>query len=430
MRITINTLILIMLFYMVPSFQGQAKGIVNTKDFVTVQNGGFYCKGKPYKYVGTNFWYGAILASTGEGGDRTRLAKELNFLKKNGITNLRILVGGDGDNDIPSHIQPTLQTAPGVYNDTILEGLDYLLLELEKRDMKAILYLNNAWEWSGGYSTYLQWAGKGKAPVPSVDGWPAYMEYVKEFVRCEKAKDFSYNHVKNIVSRKNRFTGMPYSESPAIMSWQVANEPRAFSDDNKEAFAEWVQKTAQIIKSIDSNHLVSTGSEGRNGCEGDIDLWDKIHSFPEIDYANIHIWPYNWGWIKKETIVSGVGIATKNAQKYIDEHYALMSKKKKPIVLEEFGYPRDEFKFTPGSPTKGRDAYYQFIFSLIKNSEKIAGCNFWGWGGFAEPKQVIWKKGDPYTGDPAQEEQGLNSVFSTDKSTLEIIKRMNIQITK
>lgn len=30
--------------------------------------------------------------------------------------------------------------------------------------------------------------------------------------------------------------------------------------------------------------------------------------------------------------------------------------------------------------------------------------------------------GDDYTGDPAQEAQGLNSVFSTDKSTLDVIK--------
>ena len=30
--------------------------------------------------------------------------------------------------------------------------------------------------------------------------------------------------------------------------------------------------------------------------------------------------------------------------------------------------------------------------------------------------------GDPYTGDPAQEQQGLNSVFAKDKSTLKVIR--------
>ena len=35
--------------------------------FVTVENGHFVKDGKPYYYVGTNFWYGAILGSEGQG---------------------------------------------------------------------------------------------------------------------------------------------------------------------------------------------------------------------------------------------------------------------------------------------------------------------------------------------------------------------------
>lgn len=85
--------------------------------FVTVKDGKFYIGNQPYSYVGTNFWYGAILGSQGEGGDRARLLRELDFMKKNGINNLRILVGGDGADGITSRIQPTLQKKPGVYND-------------------------------------------------------------------------------------------------------------------------------------------------------------------------------------------------------------------------------------------------------------------------------------------------------------------------
>jgi mannan endo-1,4-beta-mannosidase len=63
-------------------------------------NGQFIRNGKPYYYVGTNFWYGAILGSEGEGGDRERLHKELDFLKSIGINNLRVLVGADGENGV------------------------------------------------------------------------------------------------------------------------------------------------------------------------------------------------------------------------------------------------------------------------------------------------------------------------------------------
>ena len=50
---------------------------------------------------------------------------------------------------------------------------------------------------------------------------------------------------------------------------------------------------------------------------------------------------------------------------YINRAYKLMEKAGRPMVLEEFGYPRDRFLFTPGSSTKGRDAYYKYVFGII-----------------------------------------------------------------
>ena len=85
--------------------------------FVTVQDGQFLRDGKPYNYIGTNFWYGPILASDGEGGDYERLTSELDTLKALGLTNLRVLVGAQGANGVFSRVEPTLETEPGVYND-------------------------------------------------------------------------------------------------------------------------------------------------------------------------------------------------------------------------------------------------------------------------------------------------------------------------
>lgn len=391
-------------------------------NFITVKNGEFYNGDSVYRYIGTNFWYGPLLASDGSFGNRDRLTAELDSLQAIGIDNLRVLAGGDGPDGLASHIEPNLQTAPGVYNDTILRGLDYFIAELEKRGMKAVIYLNNAWEWSGGYSAYLEWAGHGKAVIPSVDGWPAYMDYVKQFVQSDSAKALAANHVRNIVTRINSVTGRPYTESPAIMSWQIANEPRAFGEDNKEAFAEWIGETARLIKSLDPNHLVSVGSEGSHGCEEDIELWTRIHSFPEVDYGTIHIWPYNWSWISESTVTDSVAAACRNTDTYIDAHYARLSPMGKPIVLEEFGYPRDGMATAPGSPVTGRDSYYSHVFSQVRNTGKIAGVNFWGWGGLAVPAHDTWQHGDDYTGDPAQEPQGLNSVFACDTTTIAIIR--------
>ena len=393
-------------------------------------DGQFVRDGKPYYFVGTNFWYGAILGSEGEGGNRERLHKELDFLKSIGINNLRVLVGADGENGIKTRVEPSLQVAPGVYNDTILAGLDYFMNELRERDMTAVLYLNNSWEWSGGYSVYLQWSGHGDAVVPAVDGWPAYMEYVKQFPQSDSAKALFANHVNYIVSRTNRNNQIKYVDDPTIMSWQIGNEPRAFSDENKEPFARWMADVAAQIKSLDPNHMVSSGSEGAWGCEMDMNLFEKIHADPNINYLNIHIWPYNWSWVKADSLKELLPRAKENTKKYIDDHMVIARKYSKPIVLEEFGFPRDGFSFSKEAPTTARDEYYRYVFDLIRQDREsgglFAGCNFWAWGGFAgqNPDHVFWEKGDDYTGDPAQEQQGLNSVFATD-STIEIIKAEN-----
>ena len=393
-------------------------------------DGQFVRDGKPYYFVGANFWYGAILGSEGEGGNRERLHKELDFLKSIGINNLRVLVGADGENGIKTRVEPSLQVAPGVYNDTILAGLDYFMNELRERDMTAVLYLNNSWEWSGGYSVYLQWSGHGDAVVPAVDGWPAYMEYVKQFPQSDSAKALFANHVNYIVSRTNRYNQRKYVDDPTIMSWQIGNEPRAFSDENKEPFARWMADVAAQIKSLDPNHMVSSGSEGSWGCEMDMNLFEKIHADPNINYLNIHIWPYNWSWVKADSLKELLPRAKENTKKYIDDHMVIARKYSKPIVLEEFGFPRDGFSFSKEAPTTARDEYYRYVFDLIRQDREsgglFAGCNFWAWGGFAgqNPDHVFWEKGDDYTGDPAQEQQGLNSVFATD-STIEIIKAEN-----
>lgn len=388
-------------------------------------------------YVGTNFWYGAILASTGAGGDRERLSCELDAMQAVGINNLRVLVGADGLPGVEAKVEPVLQPEPGVYNDTILDGLDYLLAELGKRHMYAVLFLNNSWEWSGGYSQYLGWAKNMHWPTPQEVGYSKYMSSCAEWSRCREAQELFYNHVRFIVGRTNRYTGKPYREDPAIFSWQIGNEPRAFSMDVAEPFAEWIHESAKLIKKLDPNHMVSTGSEGIWGCEGDSALCRLIHSFPEIDYVTCHIWPFNWRWMDPEDMAGTIDQAIENSNDYIRRHLEICEDLQKPLVIEEFGFPRDIATWADGTcrmqtPVTNRDLYYASVFNSIVESHTeggwLRGCNFWGWGGNALPQHQQWLPGDPYTGDPAQEDQGLNSVFALDETTISLISDCNRQL--
>ena len=391
--------------------------------------------GKPYHYIGTNMWYASVLGSEGEGGNRERLCRELDHLKSIGVTNLRILTGPDAGSALANPAKPYLQTAPGVLNDTILHGLDFVIAELDKRGMDAVIYLNNAWDWSGGYGFYLKECGYGDSPDTNVPGgYSEYVDYCANFSREPKAIEMYYSYIKAIVSRTNSITGRSYKDEPAIMAWQLCNEPRPFAKDNKEAFAKWISKAAALIKSIDPNHLVSTGSEGYIGCEVDMELCEKIHADSNIDYLTIHIWPVNWGWAPRSNPDSGIGNACIESGNYIAEHIELAKKLNKPLVIEEFGYSRKDNISGTEPTTESRDIFYSFIFEQVKNSVEqnlpIAGCNFWGWGGNGRPRDLVWRAGDDYLSDPPHEPQGWYSVFDCDTTTIEIIKEYSKAITE
>jgi len=407
---------------------------INTRSFVKVENGHFVRNGKTYYYIGANYWYGPILGAKGEYGDRKRLLEELDLMKANGIDNLRILAGAEGPDGQPHRVTPGLQKSPRVYNDDLLEGLDFLLNEMDKRDMVAILYLNNSWEWSGGYAQYLNWNGYGDIPYPLVDGhtWPEFMNYAAQFHKCTPCKEQFYNHVKFLLNHVNSFNGKAYKDDPAIMAWEVGNEPRAFSQENKPLLLQLINETSALIKSIAPNQLVTTGTEGKWGCEGDIELFKATHSSENIDYLTMHIWPYNWQWLDKNNMNGTIDNCVKLAGQYMDEHLTVASELNKPIVFEEFGMPRDGFSFDLSSTTTARDKYYTSAFEKVyqnaKSTGNLGGANFWSFGGTGKPNTEnadhFWKQGDHLIGDPPQEEQGLNSVFVSD-STMGIINLFN-----
>lgn len=392
---------------------------------IKVVDGQFLRDGSPYYYIGTNFWYGPILASDGEGGNMERLKGELDCLKGLGVENLRIIAGADEGSTHANTVYPYLQQKPGVFNDTLLVGLDRFLVELAKRGMTCVIYLNNSWDWSGGYGFYLKYAGKGDSPASGEGQFHNYARYASEFVRTPKAKELFYNYVKTIVSRTNSITGKPYKDDPTIMAWQIGNEPRSFSLEGKKDFMDYLHHTAKLIKEYDSNHMVSVGSEGSVGCENDLALYDQIHADENIDYLTIHIWPQNWKWCTRGRLWEDLPYVYQQTDKYLRDHLHIASKLGKPLVIEEFGYPRDGVAYTDYSYTTCRDGFYEYIMGLVVKSAstegKLAGCNFWGWGGQGRPVREEWQRGDDYICDPPHEPQGWYSVYNTDSTTLSII---------
>lgn len=403
--------------------------------FVTVKGTEFIKDGKPYRYIGANYWYGSLLASK-HYGDRERLKRELDVMKANGIDNLRIMAGADGgkyDYTVPYAMQPE----QGKYEDECFDGLDFLLSEMGKRNMVAVLYLTNNWEWSGGMAQYLEWNGYGPIPNPNVapeNTWQKFMEYTAQFHSCEPCKSAFEAHIKKVIKRTNRYTKKKYTDDPAIMAWQVANEPRIFTVENETAFTEWLNKTVDLIESLDHNHLICTGSEGSAGSNADIDTFERTHKNANIDYLTMHIWPKNWLWYDHKDENGTLPVAMEKASEYIEKHLAVAVQLQKPIVVEEFGLPRSQESLDPKSNVDSRNAFYTLFFERLLKSKNekqpLQGVNFWGFGGegSAKNEKGKWNAGDPFTADPPQEPQGLNTVFSSDVETLALVKSYNLKL--
>lgn len=402
-----------------------------TNSFVSVKGHQFYVNNQPYYFVGTNYWYGSLLGlekNRRKGIDRLR--KELDFMKANGITNLRLMAGAEGSGMINGVIRvgPPLQPEQGKFNESVLDGLDLILHEMGKRNMKAVVFFSNNWEWSGGFQQYLTWNGRVPDEMKTRKlSWDELRDVVSQFYTCEPCKENYAGQVSFVLSRTNKYSKKKYTEDPTIMAWELANEPRPMRPAANEAYKKWIAGVAAMIKAKEKNHLVTIGHEGFMGTES-LSLFEEIHADKNIDYLTIHIWAKNWGWFKGEEIAEGFPNVIEKAVAYIKQHIPVAEKLNKPLVIEEFGLPRDKHSFDPKASTFFRDAYYQKVLSFIGGqpggSDYVAGANFWAFGGTARPGKgrIFWKAGDEYMGDPPMEEQGLNTVFDSDKSTWKIIK--------
>lgn len=309
----------------------------------------------------------------GPGGDRELLLEELDRLQSIGVTNLRVMAASEGPNTEPYRMVPALMLSPGVYDERVLDGLDFFIAEMGKREMKAVMMLNNYWQWSGGMGQYVSWSEGSAIPYPG--DWGEFMSYSAKFYDCTECQIWYRDHIEMLIDHTNPYTGLKYRDDPAIFAWELANEPRRYPYS-------WIDETAGYIKSLDRNHLVTTGSEGAP--PGESQDFQRTHDGASIDYATVHIWPQNWGWYDPSNPTT-YERAEQNALEYLRRHVFDMAVLDKPLVLEEFGLARDwepvHNIYDPGSSTMYRDRFYNAMFAevydLVLKGGPIAGDNFW-----------------------------------------------------
>ena len=385
----------------------------STMAFITTKGTQFAEAGKRYVFVGTNFWQGMNLGASTSPGDRARLGRELDRLQTLGITNVRAMAASEGPDTEPYRTVPSLMPQPGVYNEQVFQGLDYFLDQLSQRGIRVVMVLNNYWEWTGGMAQYVSWGQGTKIPYRLDPGgdYNTFAQYIDRFYACSPCQTAYRAHIQTVIKRINTVNGRTYRDDPTIFAWQLANEPRNYP-------ANWIGDLGQFIKSLDSNHMLTVGSEGSWG--GD---FKTTHASPTIDYTTCHIWVEPWGkYNATDSSASQLQTATDFAVNYLNTHNTDSASLGKPLVMEEFGLARDGWastgKYDPATPVTNRDKYYQSLFSKVESlmaaQGAIAGDNFWAWAGEARPPSK-------WTGDPPHETAGWFSVYDADASTLAVI---------
>ena len=53
-----------------------------------------------------------------------------------------------------------------------------------------------------------------------------------------------------------------HRDDPTILAWELANEPRCEGDYSGSILQDWLETSAEFMKSIDPKHLLTVGLEG------------------------------------------------------------------------------------------------------------------------------------------------------------------------
>jgi len=277
----------------------------------------------------------------------------LSSLKEVGISVIRLFGFGPYEIDISGSDTPNWTR------------LDYLLSQCEQEGIYVIFVLWDYWDYAGGQASdnndpneiYAYWDDERILPA-----------------------------INDIVTR--------YKDRDIIFGWELINEGDAETifEYYDEVFA-WVSEAAVVVKSIDSNHLVSTGFTNEAFSEAyfgkifpdDPEMYETlynrstaIHNIKDIDYMTFHSYGGNidnmtdGSWYDEDWF--------QQMSWYISKTVTIQNDVGKPMIHEEWGVQRQV-----GDET--RLDVYSYMLAFFEEN----GINniFNGWGDETEPESMM-----------------------------------------
>ncbi|KAG5601826.1 hypothetical protein H5410_033196 [Solanum commersonii] len=321
----------------------EARIIENSKnvDFVRTRGAHFVLNGSPFLFNGFNsYWLMHVAAEPTERYKVSEVFKEASAASLSVCRTWAFSDGGDA----------ALQISPGVYDERVLQGLDFVISEARKYGIRLILSFVNNYKDFGGRSQYAQWAKN--AGIQNIN-----------------SEDDFYTHPSQYNAR------IAYRDDSTIMAWELMNEPRCNADYSGKTVNGWVQEMASFVKSLDKKHLLEIGMEGfygdsmpekkqvNPGFQVGTDFISS-HLVKEIDFATIHAYTDQW--------LSGQSDDAQSTfmQRWMISHWQdSRTILKKPLVLSEFGKSSKD----PGYSQNARDTFVSLVYRNVYNFAKAGG---------------------------------------------------------
>ena len=294
------------------------------QSYVTKEGSRLMLDGKSFYFSGTNQYY-LFFKSKAMVDDVMERARAM------GLNTMRTWAFCDGE----WHGGHSLQPEPGVYHEETFRKLDYAIFKAESMGIRLVLSLVNNWESFGGMDAYVRWS-------PTAN---SHDDFYTDVTTRKLFKEY----VSYVLNRVNVYTGRAYKDEPAILMWELANEPRVTASRVSDLYR-WISEMASFVKSIDKNHLLSTGSEGDYAS----DVF-QTHQSTDVDVVSFHMYPDHWGWSEsqsRDSIKKQIAIAHEQLNK--------------PAFCGEFGL-RDRSQ---------RDRVYKDWYGIL-NEKNADGALFW-----------------------------------------------------
>ncbi|MCX8092996.1 MAG: beta-galactosidase [Candidatus Goldbacteria bacterium] len=182
--------------------------------------------GTPAKFFGTNLVGGDVFLSHAE------IDKMVKRLAKLGVNMVR-LHHMDAPWAEPNIFGNSKQTTR-ILSEESLDKLDYLIYKLKEAGIYIFMDLL---------------VHRKPGPEDGVEDWQKIPNGMKEVIFIdEKLQELTEEYIKNLLEHKNKYTGLKYTEEPAIVFMEVINESSLFYwDRNSEIPEKYTKKLNELF---------------------------------------------------------------------------------------------------------------------------------------------------------------------------------------